>query len=283
MAIFFGAFMSSNDDLLKYALIILAADTLELNAQGTSQAKASEPEPVGTKPLWKHSKPTPWQLPPYIQHVANALLKTHGESQAIQMAVGIVKRWASGGSKVDADTRAAASKAVAEWEDLKARANASHVKATASDLEAILLSAGAKPLTATKAVMLQMEKDYPPEATKWMGNYQWDWPHAIPLSHIDFSNKASWAAQANDTKITIFKKKITQGTLKPAILVKIPSNPNYIVVDGHHRALTCLELNRPLLAWTTTVDKNNGPWMTMHSSQKDGSSIKASNILSLVR
>jgi hypothetical protein len=97
------------------------------------------------------------------------------------------------------------------------------------------------------------------------------------LNDIDFSNKASWNAQANQDKIEIFKKKITRGVLKPAILVKPKGETKYVVVDGHHRALTCLELNRPLLAWTTDAPEHDGPWDIMHDQQKDGSSIKASN------
>lgn len=46
------------------------------------------------------------------------------ESNAIQMAIGIVKRWARGGGNVDSGTRAAAAKAVAEWEALRAKAHA---------------------------------------------------------------------------------------------------------------------------------------------------------------
>lgn len=89
-----------------------------------SMAKASTHEKVGTKSLWK----TPGeQLPAYIQHVANELIKSgHDESKAIQMAVGIVKNWAAGNpsggeKKVHPDTVAAARKAIAEWEALKAR------------------------------------------------------------------------------------------------------------------------------------------------------------------
>lgn len=41
-------------------------------------------------------------------------------SDAIQKAIGVVKNWASGQGHVDANTRAAAAKAVAEWEKLKA-------------------------------------------------------------------------------------------------------------------------------------------------------------------
>lgn len=46
------------------------------------------------------------------------------ESKAIEMAIGICKRWARGGGNVDANTRAAAAKALAEWEKLKAGAHA---------------------------------------------------------------------------------------------------------------------------------------------------------------
>lgn len=94
-----------------------------------SMAKASTQEPVGRGPLWK----TPGlHLPAYIQHIANDLMGKRGmpESRAIAMAVGIVKKWAAGiptgGMKrVHPDTQAAAAKAVAEWEAVKARAHAS--------------------------------------------------------------------------------------------------------------------------------------------------------------
>lgn len=98
--------------------IVLAAD---------SMAKASTPEPVGPGELW-HKKDKSMHLPFYIQHVANALIKNgHDESQAIQMAVGIIKRWASGSPSggerhIDSTTRAAARKALAEWEETKMRA-----------------------------------------------------------------------------------------------------------------------------------------------------------------
>ncbi len=89
-------------------------DTVLLNKEGTSVEKASTPEPVGPKPLWKKKG---WKLPSYIEHIANALIKSgHDESEAVEMAVGIAKKWARGGGKVTADTRAAAQKAVAEWE-----------------------------------------------------------------------------------------------------------------------------------------------------------------------
>lgn len=90
-----------------------------------SLLKASIHEKVGHtgKGLWGHPM---WQLPAYIQHIANDLREKRGmtESRAIQVAIGVVKRWARGGGNVDAGTRAAAAKAVAEWEALKLKAHA---------------------------------------------------------------------------------------------------------------------------------------------------------------
>jgi HK97 family phage prohead protease len=67
------------------------------------------------------------QLPAFIQHVANDLIQQRGmsESQAIATAVAVCKKWAAGGPDVKPETRAKAAAAVAEWERLKAGANAS--------------------------------------------------------------------------------------------------------------------------------------------------------------
>lgn len=87
------------------------------------------PSPIGRPGgpgLWKHKD---LELPPYIQHVAKALMRDgHSESDAIHMAVGIVKNWARGhdghGHHVHTDVRAAASGNVAKWEETRARAHA---------------------------------------------------------------------------------------------------------------------------------------------------------------
>jgi hypothetical protein len=104
-----------------------------------SLAKATIHEPVGTKPLWKHKG---WQLPAYIQHIANELKKKGmTESRAIATAINTVKRWARGGGNVKPETRAAALKAVAEWEALKAKAAASRAaKARLSEIEDPIVS-----------------------------------------------------------------------------------------------------------------------------------------------
>jgi hypothetical protein len=64
-------------------------------------------------------------LPTYIRAVAHALIRNgHDESSAIGLAVGAVKRWASGGGKVSAKTRTKAAAAVAEWERKRTQAHA---------------------------------------------------------------------------------------------------------------------------------------------------------------
>lgn len=71
------------------------------------------------------------QLPPYVQHLYKHLVSRYGEHKAYGVAVGIVKKWASGvnpggkhPTKTHADVRAAAQKNVAEWEEKRARAHA---------------------------------------------------------------------------------------------------------------------------------------------------------------
>lgn len=90
-------------------------------SEAGSLAKASSPEPFST------SKTSNWVaraggLPPYVQHIAHDLKeKGKTESEAIQLAIGIVKNPpASWG----AEAKAAAAKAAAEWEAKKGASKA---------------------------------------------------------------------------------------------------------------------------------------------------------------
>lgn len=68
-------------------------------------------------------------LPKYIEDIAVALIRDHGftRERAIATAVNRVKKWASGVGNVNADTRAKAAAAVAEWEAIKAKSKAKTV------------------------------------------------------------------------------------------------------------------------------------------------------------
>ncbi len=86
------------------------------------------PNPLGPNGLWntpdKHS-PVKQKLPNYIENIAHALLRDGmDESQAIATAINAVKRWARGDlgearGHVHPEVRAAAQRALAEWEKLK--------------------------------------------------------------------------------------------------------------------------------------------------------------------
>jgi HK97 family phage prohead protease len=79
--------------------------------------------PIGDAPNWVTNV---GGLPAFIRAIAHALIRSgHSESQAIQLAVGVVKNWASGQGHVSAKTRAKAAAAVAEWEAKKAASHAS--------------------------------------------------------------------------------------------------------------------------------------------------------------
>lgn len=77
------------------------------------------------------------ELPAYIQNIGHALIRTGratSVAQAIQMAVGICKNWASGKADVTPQVRAAAAKAIAEWEAKKLRAHAQRASHSLSEV-----------------------------------------------------------------------------------------------------------------------------------------------------
>jgi phage head maturation protease len=74
------------------------------------------------------------ELPPYVREIARSIHNKRGIplSQAIPIAIAQIKKWARGGDDVNADTRAKATKALAQWEKLKAR-NAARRKSSTYD------------------------------------------------------------------------------------------------------------------------------------------------------
>jgi hypothetical protein len=107
-----------------------AAGTVDLTAQ--TATASTVPHPFGSPSgpgLW-HMKGA--ELDPYIQNVAHALLRSgtaKTRSQAIRMAYGLVQNWSqgrTGGGKghVHPDVQAAAAKAIAHMDALRAAAHA---------------------------------------------------------------------------------------------------------------------------------------------------------------
>lgn len=97
--------------------------TLETPAASTVHHPFGRPGGPG---LWRHRN---LQLPAYVQNVAHAFVRGGmGESEAIHKAVGVVKDWAAGRTPngkghVHPDVQAAAARAIAEWERLRAQAH----------------------------------------------------------------------------------------------------------------------------------------------------------------
>lgn len=84
-------------------------------------------------------------LPLFARAIAHALIRNgHTESQAIQLALGIIENWASGRGNVTAKTRAKAVAAWAEWQRKKAQTHA-----TPNKRDALLESSSAGALIPT--------------------------------------------------------------------------------------------------------------------------------------
>ncbi len=85
-------------------------------------ALSGSPHLLGPKPLWGHKG---LKLPNYVEAISKGLERAgHSESESVQIAIGVIKHWASGGGKVSPEVRQAAAAALGEWEKLKAQAAA---------------------------------------------------------------------------------------------------------------------------------------------------------------
>jgi hypothetical protein len=119
----------------------LANDDGAVELSALTPVYSSTPSPLGRPGgpgLWFKG----WKLPDYIENVARGIMQggTADESQAIATAIAACKRWAAGGGKVTPEVRAAAGKAIAEWEALKAAAPGTPSHAHAGDFPAIELA-----------------------------------------------------------------------------------------------------------------------------------------------
>lgn len=77
--------------------------------------------PIGLRPNWITKV---GGLPLFVRAVAHALIRDgHTESEAIQIAIGVIYDWAEGKGNVTAKTRAKAAATVASWEAKKAAAH----------------------------------------------------------------------------------------------------------------------------------------------------------------
>ncbi len=117
-------------------------------------------------------------------------------------------------------------------------------------------------------VVKQLSKDYPPNSLNWVKEIKWGGPEKIDIDDVDYSNYKNWQAHHEQKKVKKFEKKISNGKMKPIILVKTPKNKKYIIIDGHHRALAYRNLNRPLIAWIGYTKSENGPWDEFHEKQR---------------
>lgn len=116
--------------------------------------------------------------------------------------------------------------------------------------------------------MQQLSSDYPKSSMKWMHDAIWSGPVMVPADAFDISDDNTWAASREPGKVNRFKKDISAGNMKPIVAVKIPGSNQLRIVDGHHHFLAYHQLGHPVLTYVGHVDKNSGPWDTMHDEQR---------------
>lgn len=143
----------------------------------------------------------------------------------------------------------------------------------AQDAADLIAQVTAKKDPAAKAFE-QEASDYPPEAMAWMHHATWAGPVRVPLAHVEPMMK--WLDKADPKHVSEFVAVLRKGKkLKPLLLVKTPGSDKLLLVDGHHRYLAerewAKETGEPAAARALigVVDKDHGPWETMHDHQID--------------
>lgn len=115
-----GTTSADNDTVVASAVALVMDEWNALVAAGVCTGPGPcDTSPTGTGNNWVTKA---GGLPRYIRAIAHAMKRNgRSESQAVQIAIGICKRWAKGLGNVTAATKARAAAAIAEWEALKAR------------------------------------------------------------------------------------------------------------------------------------------------------------------
>ena len=124
------------------------------------------------------------------------------------------------------------------------------------------------------AVMAQLQENFPDQALEWVPQATWSGPELVPLDQIDFHDMESWSAWHETDRVEHFEHIIRDGgDVNPVVMIKVPGHEHYRAVDGHHRTLACLRLNRPVLAWVGVVPFGiEHVALETHSSQESSGS-----------
>jgi ParB-like nuclease domain len=120
-----------------------------------------------------------------------------------------------------------------------------------------------------ETVFSLLKEDYPEDAIQWIRSANVEGPRLVPLEQIDFTNQENWSA-THDKNLEPYVQKISDGTMKPIVLVNEPNDNKFMIIDGHHRALSYQQLGQPVMAYIVHTGTIGGPWDAMHSSQKNG-------------
>jgi len=115
-------------DPAERALAEATCDALRLSESAKTAMLSRTHAPIGkggTNWITKAKPGNTGQLPAYIQNVRNAIMRDgKSESDATQIAIGRVRDWAEGKGNVGPEVKAAAAKAMAEYDAMRAKSKA---------------------------------------------------------------------------------------------------------------------------------------------------------------
>lgn len=196
-------------------------------------------------------------LPPYIRKIARAIEKSGKPlSTAIPMAISRVKRWAAGGQDVNADTRAKAAKAVAQWETLKAKNKAKKVVKASNEQgdEYIVLLSGNPHLVGDmyeqwnmyyNAVRREIERATPSEYASEPAHFPYMYPVEVWSTYIIVEREAD---TYRSIPRTFFRVSYTRdGKNIPVFTDAVEVTQTYVLAQGEDEEIELSDNEMSLL------------------------------------
>lgn len=196
-------------------------------------------------------------LPDYICRIARAILRTKGHtvSQAIAIAVGRVKTWASGGGGVTAKTRGIAAKALAEWEEKKKAAKLNN-KVKASNITLLF---------ALSYNIDDVRRQYNGSDSKALGTSDYSWIREMWSDYLIVEKE-----KPNSPAVVVKVPYTVDATGKAEFGDEVPVKQTYVELSAPElqTSLTDAQLEKALLIPCTYKDRGSLSEMVRLSSQR---------------
>lgn len=123
---------------------------------------------------------------------------------------------------------------------------------------------------AKKALLKGLSENFRKQDLKWLkdDSVTVEGPTRVPHDEVEWNDYSTWRAAHQLKAVRKIAKKIDKGKDKPSAFVQRPDRDKKMIMDGHHHALGYVDHKEDPLAYVIHVNKNTGPWDSLHDKQR---------------